>query len=74
MKLEPINATDGVILMSFTGLGEERLKTLIRFFAKRGVKIASIDKIRDEKWKRVPKITTAQSGGKKNSLISLSVV
>ena len=64
MKLEPISATDGVILMSFTGLGEARLNTLIRFFAKRGVKIASLDKIRVEKWKRTPKLTTAQSGGK----------
>ena len=62
--MEPVSATDGVILMSFTGLGEERLKTLIRFFDKRGVKIASIDKIRAEKMRRTPKITTAQSGGK----------
>ena len=66
IKLEAVNATDGVILMSFTGLGEARLKTLIKFFAKRGVKIASIDKIREEKWKRTPKITTdPQTGGKK---------
>ena len=64
IKLEPVSATDGVILMSFTGLGEARLNTLIRFFAKRGVKIASIDKIRAEKLKRTPKITTAPSGGK----------
>ena len=63
---EPVNAREGLSLMSFTNLGEKKMKKVIKFFGKRGFKIATMDNIRAEKKRRVPKHTVTPTGGKKN--------
>ena len=59
---ETINAEDGVVLMSFLEIGELKKKIII-FFAQKGVKIANMDKILEEKKKHIPPTDVTETGG-----------
>ena len=57
---EPI---DGVALMSFLVIGEGRMKWMSKFFRLKGVKLPSIEKVREAKNKIIVPIEVTETGG-----------